>query len=312
MGAIPNAVIVVITLALVLGLGLAFLLDYLDKRVKDTKALEQASGLLVLAAVPALRGKWRGRPGKERSASPVGFASNPATLESFRTLRSSLQYFNVEKTIKTILITSGLPREGKTVTTVNLALSLALAGKRVVIVEADLRRPMIPRYLGINSDLGLSTVLATGVDVQFALRSVDLTALVPGEVRERAWGASGFPLEGSLRCLASGPLPPNPAELLSSVPMETLLRTLKESESVDYVVIDTPPVLSVADALVLAPKVDAVVVTARMNWTTRAEVQEVSNQLRRSGARVLGVLATGVKAESHYYGRRGYYQYGDH
>ncbi len=295
---------------LVLGIGLAFLLDYLDKRVKDTKVLEQVSGLPVLAVVPAVGGRWRGRPGKERSVSPVGFAANPEMLESFRTLRSSLQYFDVEKSIKTILVTSGLPREGKTVTTVNLALSLALASNRVVIIEADLRRPMIPQYLGIDSELGLSTVLATGVDVQLAFRSVDLKALVPKEVGERAQGAGGFSLEGSLRCLASGPLPPNPAELLSSDLMEQLLKTLRASKSVDYIVIDTPPVLSVADALVLAPKVDAVIVTTRMNWTTRTEAQEVSSQLRRSGARVLGVVATGVKAESRYYGKRGYYQYG--
>ena len=144
-------------------------------------------------------------------------------LESFRTLRSSLQYFDVEKSIKTVLVTSGLPREGKTVTTVNLALSLALAGNRVVIIEADLRRPTIPQYLGIDSEVGLSTVLATGVDVQFALRPVDLAAFVPEEVRDTAREARGFSLDEGLRCLASGPLPPNPAELLSSDLMEELL-----------------------------------------------------------------------------------------
>ncbi len=294
---------------LVIGLLLAFLLNYLDNRVKDPKVLEEVSGLPVLATVPALGGRWRGRAGKERSTSPVGFASHPEMLESFRTLRSSLQYFDVEKSIKTVLVTSGLPREGKTVTTVNLALSLALAGNRVVIVEADLRRPMVPQYLGIDGQMGLSTVLATGVDVQFALRPVDLTAFVPEEVRDTAYEARGFSLDEGLRCLASGPLPPNPAELLSSGLMEELLHTLSASALVDYVVIDTPPVLSVADALVLAPKVDAVIITTRMNWTTRAEAQETSNRLRRSGARVIGVVATGLKVNSRFNAKRGYYQY---
>ncbi len=199
--------LIALFVGLVLGVGVVFLLEYLDRRIKDIKALEQATGLPVLASVPVVHGKWIGRPGKQRSASPVGFVANPEMLEPFRTLRSSLQYFSVEKSIKTILVTSGLPREGKTVTTVNLALSLALAGKHVVIVEADLRRPMIPQYLGISGDLGLSTVLATGVDVQFVLRPVALNALVPEDVRDTARGAT-FSLEGSLRCLASGPLPP--------------------------------------------------------------------------------------------------------
>ena len=126
--------------------------------------------------------------GQEAVREPGGFRCEPWMLESFRTLRSSLQYFDVEKSIKTILVTSGLPREGKTVTTVNLALSLALAGNRVVIIEADLRRPMIPQYLGIDSEVGLSTVLATGVDVQLAFRSVDLKALVPKEVARQSAG----------------------------------------------------------------------------------------------------------------------------
>jgi polysaccharide biosynthesis transport protein len=295
---------------LVVGLLLAFLLNYLDKRVKDTKVLEEVSGLPVLATVPAIGGRWRGHPGKDRSKSPVGFATHPEMLESFRTLRSSLQYFDVEKSIKTVLITSGLPREGKTVTTVNLALSLALAGNRVVIIEADLRRPMIPQYLGIDSEVGLSTVLATGVDVQFALRQVDLGAFVPEEVRDTAREARGFSLDEGLRCLASGPLPPNPAELLSSGLMGELLHSLSASALIDYVVIDTPPVLSVADALVLAPKVDAVILTTRMNWTTRAEAQETSDRLRRSGARVIGVVAMGEKVKSRHYSKRGYYQYG--
>ncbi len=226
-------------------------------------------------------------------------------LEPFRTLRSSLQYFDLEKNIKTILITSGLPREGKTVTTVNLALSLVLAGNRVVIIEADLRRPMAPEYLGVKNRVGLSTVLAGGTTLGNALQLVSLETLVPAQVREKVGDGDGIPLERSLCCLASGPLPPNPAELLSSKRMDDLLEELNLNVGVDYVVIDTPPILSVADALVLAPKVDAVVIATRINWTTREEAEELSSQLRRSGARVIGVVASGTKARRGYYGRRG-------
>lgn len=302
--------ILALAAGLVLGLLLAFLLDYLDRRLKDVKALESAFGLPVLTAVPAVPGRWRTSSGAERSASPVGFVSNPSLLEPFRTLRSSLQYFNIEKSIKTILITSGLPREGKTVTTVNLALSLALAGNRVIILEADIRRPMVPQYLGLKNEVGLSTVLAAGLTYAEALQVVDLGAFVPEAVRGKASEAKGIPLEGTLYCLASGPLPPNPAELLSSSRMEKLLQAFSATGGINYVVIDTPPILSVADALVIAPMVDAVVIATRVNWTTREEAQEVSNQLRRSGARVIGVVATGVKARSSSYGRRGYRSYG--
>ena len=301
--------IIALAVGLVAGLGLAFLVDHLDKRIKDTKTLERVSDLPVLAFVPTVGGRWKGREGV-RSAEAVGFVSQPLMLESFRTLRSSLQYFGVSRNIKTILITSGLPREGKTVTSINLAISLALAGSRVALVEADLRRPMIPFYLNIDDEVGLSRVLAAGVDFKLAFKPVDLRDLVPKEVWEKTNDDDGYWLEHSLHCLASGPLPPNPAELLSSELMDKLLRNLSASTSFDYVIIDTPPVLSVADALVLAPKVDAVIVTTRMNWTTRGEVQEATAQLRRSGAHVIGIVASGVHpTRSAYYRKRGYYQY---
>jgi succinoglycan biosynthesis transport protein ExoP len=305
-----RSAILALAVGLVFGLGLAFLLNYLDRRIKDVKGLERVFGLPVLAAVPAVGGRWKSRDGAKRSLSPVGFVSHHSLLESFRTLRSSLQYFAVEKSIKTILVTSGLPREGKTVTAVNLALSLVLAGHRVIILEADLRRPMIPHYLGVNNTVGLSTLLAGATTLGDALQLVNLETLLPQEVREKANRVNGVPLEKSLLCLASGPLPPNPAELLGSDRMEKLLEELSLNPGVGYVIIDTPPVLSIADALVIASKVDAVVIASRVNWTTRDEAEEVSSRLRRSGARVIGVVAGGVKTGSSYYGRRGYRPYG--
>ena len=296
--------ILALFVGLVLGLGLAFLLNYLDKRVKDVKGLERCFGVPVLASVPAVPGGWNGHDKKPPES--VGFVYHPSLLESYRTLRSSLQYFEAGKNITSILVTSGLPREGKTVTAINLALSLALAGNRVIILEADLRRPMVPRYLRVKNDVGLSTVLTGGATPKEALQLVRLEEFVPPEVREHVSEVDGVPLETTLFCLASGPLPPNPAELLSSGRMEKLLRDLSSATKVDYVVIDTPPVLSVADALVVAPQVDAVIVAARVNWTTREDAQEVSDRLRRSGARVIGVVAGGVKTSGGYHRKRGY------
>ena len=295
-----------LAVGLVLGLGLAFLLSYLDRRLKDVKAVEHAFGLPVLATVPAA-GRW-GRVGRAaRKNGSVGFRSHPSLLESFRTLRSSLQYFDVEKSIKTILITSGLPREGKTTTTVNLALSLVLAGRRVIIAEADLRRPMVPEYLHVSNRVGLSTVLAGGATLADALQAVDVKLFLPEEAREKANKANAVPLGGTLYCLASGPLPPNPAELLGSERMARLLEEISVNPKVDYVLLDTPPVLSVADALVIAPKVDAVIIASRVNWTVRGEAEEAMKQLRRSGARIIGVVAGGVKTRGGSYHGRSYY-----
>ncbi len=301
---------IALVVGLVVGFGAVFLLDYFDRRIKDSKMLERVSGLPILALVPTTEagrwGRWRSHP---RSADAIGFLSHPLMLESFRTLRSSLKYFDVKKAIKVILVTSGLPREGKTITAINLSVSLALAGRRVVLVEADLRRSMVASYLNIEDDVGLSTVLATGLDYKLALRSVDLKQLVPNEVWERANETGDVRLEHRLHCLTSGPLPPNPAELLSSHLMNELLRDLSTSTDIDYVVIDSPPVLPVADALILAPNVDAVIVTTRMNWSTQAETQETCKRLRRSGGRVIGVVANGVKMATKGYRRRAYYQY---
>ncbi|MCE5254470.1 MAG: polysaccharide biosynthesis tyrosine autokinase [Actinomycetia bacterium] len=295
-----------LAVGLVLGLGLAFLLDYFDRRLKDTKAIEDAFGLPVLATVPTV-GSWERGRRTARRKSFVGFRSHPELLESFRALRSSLQYFDFEKSIKTIAVTSGLPREGKTATTINLALSLVMAGHRVVIAEADLRRPMVPEYLRVDGKAGLSSVLSGATSLADALQPVDLTLFLPDEVRASKTKDNDAGLRHNLYCLASGPLPPNPAELLGSERMAKLIEEIGLNPGVDYLLIDTPPILAVADALTFAHEVDAVIVASRVNSTTRAEAQEVTERLRRSGARTIGVVAGGVRRRDHSYRRRSYY-----
>lgn len=308
-----NAVLAVVV-GLVLGIGLAFLLEYLDKRVKDEKTLERVSGLPVLAAVPAVGGKWKDTKQGQRSNSVVGFeGSSSVLLESFRTLRSSLQYFDVNGALSSIMITSGLPQEGKSVTTVNLAISLALSGNRVVILESDLRRPMMHQYLGLDNEVGLSTVLAGKSSITKASQLVNMDALVPAKERAEQNEGGSLSLRKNLYCLPSGPLPPNPAELLGSAKMGQIIYELKKT--CDYLLIDTPPILPVSDALLLAQHVDAIILTARLNASTRGELEEVRSLLNRAGARAIGVVAGGVKTKHGYYHRRGYgygYGYGYH
>ena len=314
-----NAVLALVV-GLVLGAGIAILIEYLDKRVKDEKTLERVTGLPVLASIPAVGGKWRNTGKGQRSNSVVGFeGSSSILLESFRTLRSSLQYFDVGGTLSTIIVTSGLPREGKSVTTVNLAISLALSGHRVVILEADLRRPMMHQYLGLDNQVGLSTVLAGKSTIAKASQLVDMDALVPSKERIAQEEGGSLSLRKNLYCLPSGPLPPNPAELLGSAKMGQVIHELKRT--CDYLLIDTPPVLPVSDALLVAANADAIILTARLNSSTRGELDEVRSLLNRAGVRVLGVVAGGVKKKRGYYYRRSYgygygygdsYGYGDH
>jgi succinoglycan biosynthesis transport protein ExoP len=299
-----------VVLGLILGVGLAFLMEYLDKRVKDERTLEKVSGLPVLAGVPVLGRTWpKGRHGV-RVADVVGFAGDRSSmLESFRMLRSTLQYFNVDGNLHKILVTSGLPQEGKTVTTVNLAISLAMSGKRVIVLEADLRRPMVHAYLGLANEVGLSNVLAGNSSVPAALQLVSMDSFIPARSRKGEGGPAPSLLRKNLYCLTSGPLPPNPAELLQSSRMADIVRELEQLA--DYVLIDTPPVLPVSDAIALAPNADAVILTVRLNSTTRDEIIQVRGLLERAGTHVIGVVAGGVKVRrGHYYRRGYYYRYG--
>ena len=303
-------VILALMVGLVIGVGLAFLVEFLDKRVNDEKTLERVSGLPVLASVPAVGGKWKSGKSGQRSAAAVGFEGpRSVMLESFRTLRSSLQYFDAEGTMRTLLITSGLAQEGKTVTTVDLAISLALSGKRVILLEADLRRPMLHEYLSLENKVGLSGVLSGQANVADALQLVLMEAFIPSKAHREQRESGETVLEKNLYCMTAGPVPPNPAELLGSAKMAYVVSELKHTA--DYLLIDTPPVLPVSDAFTLAPQADAVILCARLHSSTREEMEEVRSLLTRAGVRAIGVVATGVKPKTRLYRGRGYnYGYG--
>lgn len=295
---------------LFLGILAAFLVDYLDRRIKSEEAMEREFGLPVLASVPKASRNWTNRSG-QRSNEAIGFPDPQSPfLESFRTLRSSLRFYQLNQKTQTLLITSGLPQEGKTVTVVNLAFSLALSGVRVIVLEADLRRPMLHRYLGLDNGVGVSDVLAgTGTFAQ-SLQVVRVPDFV-SHARDMRGASPDWTMQGEFLCMTSGPLPPNPAELLSSSRMGDLLAAA--ADGADYVLIDTPPILLVSDALNLADKTDGVVVAARMRETRIEEAREVRTILERSDCRVLGLVVNGVskKRGAYYRGRyEGYFETG--
>lgn len=299
--------VLALAVGLVLGVGLAFLLEYLDRRIKDEETLEREFGLPVLASVPLVGKKWAREQG-QRSLAPVGFLrSHSPLLEPYRLLRSNLQYFEVDRTMRSILITSALPEEGKTITSINLGLSLAFSGSRVVILEADLRKPRLHSYLNLGNEIGVSNVLAGTHTFAESMQLVQVDEFAPPESRRSTKTAPDSALlQKNLYCVTSGPLPPNPAELVGSAKMFELIE--KATDMADYVIVDTPPLLAVSDSLNLASHVDGVIVSARMNSTTIDEAREVRTLLQRVGGRPIGVVANGVKKSRRYYYRK--YRYG--
>ncbi|MFI7587879.1 CpsD/CapB family tyrosine-protein kinase [Spongisporangium articulatum] len=208
--------------------------------------------------------------------------------EAFRTLRTNLQFTNVDDPPRVIVVTSALPDEGKSTTSANIALTLALSGASVALVEADLRKPAMSKYLGVSSGAGLTNVLAG----QYDLREV----LVP-------YG------QENLALLPSGPKPPNPSELLGSAHMSSLLETL--STHFDYVIIDAPPLLPVTDAAIVAAMADGALVVVRHGKTTREGLDRAVQSLKAVNAKLLGTVLNFAPRKKRGGGYDGYgYGYG--
>jgi capsular exopolysaccharide synthesis family protein len=275
---VPLALAAALVAGLLAGAGLAWLRELTDTRVRDAEVVTQLTGLPVIGTVPA----WSGRSGQ------VVVATDPhgPPAESFRQLRTNLQFLRIPDELGTerdqgahvVAVTSSLSGEGKSTVSANLAQALAETGARVLLVDADLRRPTVADVLGLEGAVGLTTVL---VD-QAGLADV---------VQE--WGSAG------LQVLPSGPVPPNPAELLGSPAMRRLVGVLRRTY--DYVVVDTAPVLPVADASVLSRLVDGMVLVAHGRRVRRRQLVQSRQDLAQVSARVLGVVLNGVRRDEESY-----------
>ena len=268
-------------LGLMLGLGLAFLAEQFDRRLKEPEDVEEAYGLPLLGTVPQSRAI-------ERSAGRAEEGNEPEA-EAFRRLRTNLRYFNVDREIRSVLVTSAAPGEGKTTVSWNLALAAARTGEQVLYVEADLRRPSLSRYIEPPQQ-GLSSVLAGVAHFDEVLFSVPVGEVAPGE-------DAGGPM---VDVISSGPIPPNSAELIESERMRRLLRQVEQLY--DLVVIDTPPTAYVADAIPLMTQVTGVIVVTQLGRSNRDEAESLREQLHNVHAPVLGVVLNGHTAKSVYYG----------
>jgi Mrp family chromosome partitioning ATPase len=290
-----------------LGLGLAFLAEALDKRVRSDQEIEEALGLPLLGRLPS--------PSRRlRSANNLVMLSEPRSVhaETIRKLRTSLEFVNFDRSARTIMVTSAGPREGKSTTVANLAVALARAGRRVALVDLDLRRPFLHSFFHVRGDSGITDVVVNRVELDSAIRPLALPAgaafgksgarngrppVTPGE----ASGSNGrSEAEGVLHLLPCGTIPPAADEFLESERVSSVLEDL--SNRFDLVLVDAPPLLAVGDVMTLSTKVDAIVVVTHLG-IHRRQLHELARQLQNCKASILGFVLTGVShGDSYSYG----------
>jgi succinoglycan biosynthesis transport protein ExoP len=291
---IPRNLAFAFMLGLTSGVGLAFLLEGLDSTVRTTEQAQMISGLPPLGMIPL--GSRSAREGANAKRLVIASSKEAVELitqvrpqsqmaESYRALRTSLLLSNLGAPPKVIMVTSALPQEGKTTTSINTAVVLAQKGIRVLLIDADLRRPSIHKTLGMGPRSGLSNVLTGSTTLE---QAITRSSILP-----------------NLDVLPAGTPPPNPAELLASSNMRDVLEELRSHY--DHIVVDTPPTLSVTDAVVLSPRADAIVLVIRSGQTTKQALRRARNILMQVNAKVSGVLLNAVDLSSpdYYY----YYEY---
>jgi receptor protein-tyrosine kinase len=259
-----------VTLGVILGLlsgfGLAVLRSRLDNTVKTAEDVRELAAAGVIGNIPE-------DPRLAADHLVTELDVHSVSAEAYRSIRTNLQFLDVDNPPRLIVVSSAVPGEGKSTLAVNLATVLAQSGSRVTLLEADLRRPRVTRYMGLISGAGLTNVLGGTAGLE--------------EVAQ-PWG------DGRLTVLAAGPMPPNPSEMLGSTQMRSLLEHLRRTN--DFVLIDAPPLLPVTDAAVLTALSDGCVVSVRFGRTRREELAEAAGALQRVDGRLLGVVLNRVPA----------------
>lgn len=278
-------VILGLLVGILLGLAGAFFLEYLDQTIKSTQDLDRALGVPVLGLIPhdvRLGGQHNGKH------SPItvitSLSPDEPAVEAYRTLRTNVTFVGAEKPLQFIALTSPGPGEGKSTTAANLAVALAQGDSRTILIDGDLRRPLVHRAFALVQEPGLTDVLLGTTPAREAIRP---------------------DVAPNLDVLPAGTSPPNPSELLGSEAMHKLIADLRRDY--EYIIMDTPPTLPVTDATVIATAADAMILTIRSGETEETAAQRALEQLRRVNARIAGAVLNGIdRARDHYYQ---YYSY---
>jgi tyrosine-protein kinase Etk/Wzc len=263
-----------VLVGLLLGIGGAFFLEYLDQTIKNAGDVERVIGVPVLGLIPYDAALGRSGNGKRAVVTIVTrHGTDQPAAEAFRALRTNVTFVGAEKPLQFVSVTSPGPGEGKSTTAVNLAAALAQGGQRTLLIDGDLRRPLIHRAFALVQEPGLTDVLVGRATAREAVRP----EVAPG-----------------LDVLPSGSIPPNPSELLGSSAMHALIGDLRRHYH--YIIIDTPPTLPVTDASVVASSADAAILVLKSGDTEETAAQRALEQLRRVHARIAGAVLNGVSA----------------
>ena len=303
----PNRTLTVLAalfLSTLFGMGLALILEYLDDTIRTTEEIENYLQLPALAAIPTIDSLPKRKlllvgandDEEEQVNSPLLIAADPrsALAEAYRHLRTSILLSTAGRAPRSLLITSSLPSEGKTTTATNTAISLAQTGARVLIIDADMRRPRLHSIFNVQNDVGLSSLLAS------ELSDRDITNAVKQDEKTK------------LFLITSGPIPPNPAELIGSEQMANLLASLQARFT--HVVIDSPPIASFTDGVLIASMVDGVILVVHAGHSSRQVVRRSKQLLQEIGAKIFGVVLNNVNlnTKDNYYYYQSYYHHGNY
>jgi Mrp family chromosome partitioning ATPase len=286
----------------VLGIGLAFLWEALDTRVRSAEEIDERLHLPLLGRLPEPAKRLRAQNRLAMVDEPNGVGA-----EAFRILRTNLEFANLERGAKTIMVTSALESEGKSTTAANLAVAFARAGKRVVLVDLDLRRPFVDKFFTLNGHPGVTQVALGMATLDEALIPVAVARPEGAHANGNGNGNGNghAKVEGFLQILRSGPIPPDPGEFAATHALEAIIDELRARA--DVVIIDSAPLLHVGDSVTLSSKVDAMLLVARLNILKRPVLNELHRVLDTCPAQKLGFVVTGSNLEDGYgYGGYGY------
>lgn len=298
-----RAALIGFCIGLLAGTGLAFLLEQFDTRVQNDTDIARLLRLPILARIPRISKRLLDQSALVTLTEPDG-----SSAEAFRMLRTNLSFMSVDGDVRSVLLTSCLQGEGKSVTIANLAVTLALGGKRVLVVDADLRRPRMHSYFGLPNEKGVSTVVSGQTQLSESLQAVPVVTTpassAPGGFEKWAMGDGGDVTR--LYVLTSGPAAPNPGEIVSSKRFGQLLDAL--SPQADIVLVDSPAMLAVGDTPALGDKVDGLLFLVEPDVVRKQQLAQAREQLDKLPCTLLGLIVARRKAGGGYYAPRYYYR----
>ncbi len=287
--------------SLVFAFGAVFTVEVTDKRIRQSNEITTRVEKPILASIPA----YRARDGQlETLLNPAGPGS-----EAFRVLKTNLSYMEPDSEIKSIMISSAEPNDGKSTTVANLAITLARGGKKIIVIEGDLRRPVLADYLDLNNSSGITNIISGNSNLRESLQIIEAQELSNQnlindsvETNQLFGGLNGTK---PIYCVTSGPLPPNPGEIVASEKMSTIIADA--AKYADLVLVDAPPLIAAADATSIAARVDAAILVVKLDATAKKSLGAINDFIATVPCKVLGLVVTNAPGFNSYKKNYGYY-----